>query len=41
MAAKPRFRKDADPAAPGTTDESVAENAAEGRKHPVDETLPH
>ncbi|MDT0491491.1 nucleobase:cation symporter-2 family protein [Streptomyces sp. NPDC012600] len=37
---KPRFRKDADAAAPGATDDTVAETASDGRKHPVDETLP-
>ncbi|WP_435841850.1 solute carrier family 23 protein, partial [Streptomyces globisporus] len=42
MAAKPRFRKDADAAAPDVTDDSVtgAVAAGDGRKHPVDETLP-
>ncbi|WP_069741523.1 nucleobase:cation symporter-2 family protein [Streptomyces sp. EN23] len=40
MAAKPRFRKDADAAAPDVTDDAVAEGSVEGRKHPVDETLP-
>ncbi|MFD3974160.1 nucleobase:cation symporter-2 family protein [Streptomyces cyaneofuscatus] len=44
MAAEPRFRKDADAAAPDVTDAAVTEtaegNAANGRKHPVDETLP-
>ncbi|MEW2066766.1 nucleobase:cation symporter-2 family protein [Streptomyces sp. NPDC007346] len=39
MAAKPRFRKDAEAAAPDATDDAVAE-ATDGRKHPVDETLP-
>ncbi|MFC8338964.1 nucleobase:cation symporter-2 family protein [Streptomyces rubiginosohelvolus] len=42
MAAKPRFRKDADAAAPDVTDDAVTETeaAGDGRKHPVDETLP-
>ncbi|MFZ4264597.1 nucleobase:cation symporter-2 family protein [Streptomyces arboris] len=44
MAAEPRFRKDADAAAPDVTADAVtqtdAEAAADGRKHPVDETLP-
>ncbi|CAM5261102.1 MULTISPECIES: nucleobase:cation symporter-2 family protein [Streptomyces] len=40
MAAKPRFRKDADAAAPDVTDDAVAEGSVDGRKHPVDETLP-
>ncbi|PVC79638.1 nucleobase:cation symporter-2 family protein [Streptomyces sp. CS131] len=41
MAAKPRFRKDADAAAPDVTDDAVTEaEAGDGRKHPVDETLP-
>lgn len=41
MAAEPRFRKDADAAAPDVTDDAVTEaEAADGRKHPVDETLP-
>lgn len=43
MAAKPRFRKDADAAAPDVTDHAVTEAEAageDGRKHPVDETLP-
>lgn len=39
MAAKPRFRKDADAAAPDTTADTAAE-AGDDRKHPVDETLP-
>ncbi|MEV7110251.1 nucleobase:cation symporter-2 family protein [Streptomyces anulatus] len=39
MAAKPRFRKDADAAAPDTTADMAAE-AGDDRKHPVDETLP-
>ncbi|MEV3891527.1 purine permease [Streptomyces anulatus] len=39
MAAKPRFRKDADTAAPDTTADMAAE-AGDDRKHPVDETLP-
>ncbi|MGX5394107.1 nucleobase:cation symporter-2 family protein [Streptomyces anulatus] len=39
MAAKPRFRKDADAAAPDTTADMAAE-AGVDRKHPVDETLP-
>ncbi|MFE9456756.1 nucleobase:cation symporter-2 family protein [Streptomyces californicus] len=40
MAAKPRFRKDADATAPDVTDDTVAEGPGDGRKHPVDETLP-
>ncbi|MFF5770687.1 nucleobase:cation symporter-2 family protein [Streptomyces californicus] len=40
MAAKPRFRKDADATAPDVTDDAVAEGPGDGRKHPVDETLP-
>ncbi|XCM28977.1 nucleobase:cation symporter-2 family protein [Streptomyces parvus] len=41
MAAKPRFRKDADAASPDVTDDAVMEaEAGDGRKHPVDETLP-
>ncbi|MFJ2100380.1 nucleobase:cation symporter-2 family protein [Streptomyces sp. EN16] len=39
MAAKPRFRKDADAAAPDTRADMAAEAGAD-RKHPVDETLP-
>lgn len=39
MAAKPRFRKDADAAAPDTTADNAAETG-DDRKHPVDETLP-
>ncbi|MFI1188629.1 nucleobase:cation symporter-2 family protein [Streptomyces californicus] len=40
MAAEPRFRKDADADAPDVTDDAVAEGSGDGRKHPVDQTLP-
>ncbi|MFF0505398.1 nucleobase:cation symporter-2 family protein [Streptomyces fimicarius] len=39
MAAEPRFRKDADAAAPDATDDTAVDTG-DDRKHPVDETLP-